>query len=79
MEIVLHGTKFCKLRRLINQSINLYLYQATNAHIAKPNTCKKLKKQTQHYDTTQILPHRQTQERETKPLLERDVHIYIFQ
>ena len=44
MEIVLHGIEFCKLRRLINQSINLYLYQATNAHIAKPNICKKIKK-----------------------------------
>jgi len=46
-----------------SQSINQsYLYQATKPIVAKPNICNN-KKQTQHYNTAQLLSHRQTQEK----------------
>ena len=72
----------CLILQSINQSINLYLYQATKARIVAKLHVKK-EKQTQHYNTTQILP--QTDAGNGK--LSRywsvtsaaDVHIYIFQ
>jgi len=46
----------------INQSINLICIRQPKPVVAKPNICKN-KKETQHYNTTQLLPHRQTQEK----------------